>query len=149
MVFEHLQEPENQLSEISRILKPGGTLIFHTPNIFGYTTLIARLIPAFIKAKLIHFLEARKEEDVFPTYYRINSVRSINQAAASAGLEIRDIHLTVSSAELVMIPPLVTLELMLIRILMSKWGLPFRTNIIAILQKPNNSLNRTRRSRAG
>jgi SAM-dependent methyltransferase len=145
MVFEHLQEPESQLAEISRILQPGGLLIFHTPNVFGYRTLIARLIPSFIKGKLIEFLEDRKEEDVFPTYYKINSTISIKQAAAAAGLELRNIRLIVSSAELVMIPPLVILELVFIRILMSKWCRPFRTNIIAILQKPNNSLNRTGR----
>ena len=28
MVFEHLSDPENQLREIFRILKPGGSLVF-------------------------------------------------------------------------------------------------------------------------
>jgi SAM-dependent methyltransferase len=143
MVFEHLQEPENQLAEVGRILKPGGTLIFHTPNVLGYTALIAMLTPSFIKDRLIQFLEDRKEEDVFPTYYKINSTRAIKLAAASAGLEIRNIRLIVSGPELAMIPPLVILELVFIRILMSRLCRPFRTNIIAILQKPNNALKRT------
>jgi ubiquinone/menaquinone biosynthesis C-methylase UbiE len=149
MVFEHLQEPESQLAEVCRILRPGGLLIFHTPNVWGYTTLIARRIPSFIKGKLLGFLEGRREEDVFPTYYRINSTRSIKQAGAAAGLELRKIRLIVSSGEFVMIPPLVIPELVFIRILMSKSFRPFRTNIIAMLQKPDDSLNGTRRSRGG
>ena len=32
MVFEHLNNPQQSLNEISRVLKIGGKLIFHTPN---------------------------------------------------------------------------------------------------------------------
>ena len=53
MVFEHLKEPKIQLSEIYRILKPGGTLLFHTPNSLSYGTILARIIPGFIKKTVI------------------------------------------------------------------------------------------------
>jgi SAM-dependent methyltransferase len=139
MVFEHLKEPRIQLREISRILKPGGILIIHTPNALGYSTLIARFIPELIKYKVIRVLQSRKEEDVFPTYYRLNSTRAIENAAAFVGLGIKSIRLIVSDPEFIMIPPLVILELIFIRLLMSKFLKPFRTNIIAILQKPKMS----------
>ena len=137
MVFEHLREPRAQLQEVSRVLKPGGLLIFHTPNVFGYGTLIARVIPKSIKARLCYMLDGRKEEDVFPTYYKINSTRSIKRVAQSLGFETRDIRLIVSSPQLVMIPPLAVLELLFIRILMTKMCRPIRTNIIGVLRKPN------------
>lgn len=139
MVFEHLKEPRIQLKEISRILKPGGILIFHTPNVLSYSTLMARFIPELIKYRVVRVLQDRKEEDVFPTYYRLNSARAIENAAAFAGLEIKIIRLIVSEPEFIMIPPLVILELIFIKLLMSKFLKPFRTNIIATLQKPRMS----------
>jgi len=137
MVIEHLKEPKTQLAEVFRVLKPGGILIFHTPNILGYDTTIARLAPKPLIGKLIYFFQSRKEEDVFPAYYRLNSHNSIKKAAISIGFQIKHIRLIVSTAQLVMIPPLVILELMFIRALMTGYCKPFRTNIIAILQKPN------------
>lgn len=72
MVVEHLDSPEIQFKEINRILKPGGTFLFHTPNALSYTTIMSRLVPKKLKDKLVYILEGRKEEDVFDTYYRAN-----------------------------------------------------------------------------
>jgi ubiquinone/menaquinone biosynthesis C-methylase UbiE len=136
MVFEHLQQPESQLREIARVLKSGGRLIFHTPNVLGYGTLAARVIPEAVKAKLIFFLQGRKEEDVFPAYYRMNSPSRIEKLAGSSGLDISSIRMICSSAQLVVCPPLVIVELLWIKMLLTRAMRPFRTNIIAILQKP-------------
>ncbi len=136
MVFEHLDKPEKQLKELSRVLVKGGKLIFHTPNNLGYVTLLARIIPEFMKDKLVYVLEGRDEEDVFPAYYRINSPAKIRKLAIASGLNVVKIKLICSSAVMVMFPPIVVFELMWIRFLMSKAGKPFRTNLIAILEKP-------------
>ncbi len=138
MVFEHLIEPLTQLSEMYRILKPRGVLLFHTPNLLGYTTILARIVPEIIKDKIIYFLQQRKEKDVFLAYYRINSRRKISKIAQKTGFIVDEIKLIVSSANLVMIPPLVIFELIYIRILMTKRLKAFRTNIIAKLEKPDN-----------
>lgn len=139
MVFEHLKEPIIQLEEIYRILKPGGTLLFHTTNSFGYCTIGAKIVPAFIKDRLVWILEGRKEEDVFPAYYRINSPKTIRKLAELAGFHISQIKMISSSAQFVMIPPLVFFELFLLRILMSKRLEALRTNIIATLIKPQSN----------
>lgn len=136
MVFEHLKEPVVQLEEIFRILKPGGTLLFHTPNSLSYTTFLAKLIPESIKDKIIYLLQNRKEEDVFPAFYKINSISNIKNHAQESGFEVDKIKLITSSAQFVMIPPLVFFELILIRFLMTKRMEEFRTNIIAKLTKP-------------
>jgi ubiquinone/menaquinone biosynthesis C-methylase UbiE len=110
MVFEHLNNPQQQLNEISRILKVGGKLIFHTPNKLSYTTLMARIIPEKIKDKLIYILEGRKKEDVFPAFYKINSPSEINRLATESEFKIVKIKLICSSAQFIIIPPLVSLN---------------------------------------
>ena len=142
MVFEHLDNPEVQLAEINRIMKPGGLLIFHTPNVFSYATAMSRLIPERIKDKLVYLLQGRKEEDVFPAYYKINSKSKITKLARKTGFYVRKIRMIVSSAQFVIIPPVVIFELIWIRMLMTKPLRMLRTNIIAILEKAvaNHSL---------
>jgi SAM-dependent methyltransferase len=141
MVFEHLQKPEEQLEEIFRILKPGGVLVFHTPNSISYGPVLARLVPESLKGRLIWLLERRKEDEVFPAYYRINTQKLVTRLAESVGFEVATLRLIMSSPVFIMIPPLVVLELLLIRILMTKLGRHFRTNIIAVLRKPNENVN--------
>lgn len=135
MVFEHLNCPEKQLKEICRVLSKGGKLIFHTPNKLSYATLLARMLPDCIKPKLVYILQNRKEEDVFPAFYRINSISQIHKTAKLVGFNVLKIKLLCSSAQFVVLPPLAVLELIYIRLLMFKAGRLLRTNIIAILEK--------------
>ena len=135
MVFEHLDNPRSQLKEISRILKSGGKLIFHTPNILSYTTIMARICPEFIKNKIIYFLQGREKENVFRTYYRINSPSKIVDMARSSGFNVSKIKMICSFAQFVILPPIVFFELLWIKFLMTKIARAFRTNIIAILEK--------------
>jgi len=107
----------------------------HTPNRRGYATIAARLIPERIKKKLVYVLEGREAEDVFETFYRANTKEEIEKLARAAGFGVQRIRLIVSSAELVIVPPLVVLELLWIRLLMTKHLKSFRTTIIAVLQK--------------
>jgi len=44
-VLEHLSNPEKAFSEIYRVLKPGGVVIFLTPNAWNYNVWLIRLIP--------------------------------------------------------------------------------------------------------
>jgi SAM-dependent methyltransferase len=44
-VMEHLEDPRGVFSEISRVLRPGGLLLFKTPNAMHYMPLIARATP--------------------------------------------------------------------------------------------------------
>jgi len=137
MVVEHLDDPVTQFAEITRVLKPGGIFMFHTPNVYGYTTVGARLIPRRLKGRTIQFLEGREEADVFPAHYRANSESRIRQIASQVGLNISRFRLVCSSAQFVMLPPLLILELLWIRLLLTRLFRKLRTNIICCLRRPD------------
>lgn len=87
-VFEHLTDPESVYLEMSRILRPGGHLIFLTANIWDYGTMVARLVPNRFHAKVVKAVEGRNEEDTFPTAYRTNSRTDVNRLATGAGFRV-------------------------------------------------------------
>ena len=73
MVIEHLSSPLACLKELARILDEGGLLIIHTPNLWGYPTVLARLsktIPPDQRRRAISKITGRCEDDIFPTYYQ-------------------------------------------------------------------------------
>jgi SAM-dependent methyltransferase len=136
MVVEHLVDPERQFREIGRVLRAGGMFLLHTPNALGYPTMIGRLVPGAIKRPLIRALDSRPADDVFPAHYRANSERRLAKVAESAGLRLANCHLVGTDAILALIPPLAVLELLVIRLLLTRPLRQFRSNIIAVLRKP-------------
>src|SRR5258708_6552811 len=49
MVVEHLADPRRVFAEIHRVLVPGGTFLFHTPNVSGYITAVNKYLPERVK----------------------------------------------------------------------------------------------------
>ena len=92
-VMEHLDNPEKVFAEISRVLKPGGVLLFKTPNRNHYMPLIARLTPHRFH-QFVNKMRGRAAEDTFPTFYLSNTVVQVAELASKAGLSIVDIQLT-------------------------------------------------------
>jgi ubiquinone/menaquinone biosynthesis C-methylase UbiE len=135
MVIEHLQNPARQFAEIGRILKTGGLCILLTPNAYGYPTLLARLVPRGAKNRAIRLLEGRGAEDVFPAYYRANTQRALKAVAESNSLEIVKVTMATTDALFAVLPPVVALELLWIRILMTRPFRGLRPNILAVLRK--------------
>lgn len=136
MVIEHLQEPSQTLTQIQRVLKPGGHFLFHTPNVFNPMTLLGIPVPQPIKNRIVNFLEARAAHDVYPTHYRMNRPKAIRRVAGETGLKVHRLQLIESSPETVMLGPLVAIELLWIRLTRHRAMESLRSNIIAVLQKP-------------
>ena len=91
-VFEHLQEPAAVYREFSRILKPGGRVVFLTANFWDYGTQIARLVPNRLHSRIVRATEGRPEEDTFPTAYQTNTRRQVQSLADGSGLVVQEFH---------------------------------------------------------
>ena len=80
-VFEHVENPQAVVSELHRVLRPGGWLCALTPNRWGYIGLGNRLVPERLKSRLMWTLQPQREaEDVLPTHYRLNDRRALRRA---------------------------------------------------------------------
>lgn len=89
-VFEHLVDPATVYAEMQRVLRPGGHILFLTANMWDYGTLVARMVPNRLHAKVVKAVEGRDEQDTFPTAYRTNTRAAVERLASGAGLRVRE-----------------------------------------------------------
>lgn len=136
MVFEHMDDPAAVLAESARLLKPGGVLLFHTPNVWYPVTLFAACVPSPIRNRVTGWLEKRPAKDIYPTRYRLNSTGAIRRAATQVGLNVESITQTADSAETVRLGPFVAFELLLIALTRTSLCGGIRSNLIVTLRKP-------------
>lgn len=81
-VFEHVEDPHRFLAAASRILRPGGSLFFITPNGYHYFALIAGFLGKIgIQQAVLKMLRPDElvEKYHYPALYRLNSPRSLTK----------------------------------------------------------------------
>lgn len=92
-VAEHFQSPLACNREIKRVLKPGGLLLFQTPSRYYYAMLAAQMTPHwFHQFYICHLGSGRTEEEVFPTFYRLNDDKTIAKQLQSCAFSLTIEH---------------------------------------------------------
>jgi SAM-dependent methyltransferase len=136
MVLEHLERPLDVLTEIRRVLAPDGLCIVHTPNALYWQMRLARRVPQRVKNALVGVSEGRRAADVYPAYYRLNTVHDLETLLPQAGLSADELMLvnTSSAGTIVLLGPLVVLELLWMRLTQRRRLRAHRTNIIGIVR---------------
>jgi SAM-dependent methyltransferase len=89
-VFEHLEAPKAVLAECFRVLKPGGAMLFLTPNRWSYVAVAAALTPYRFHVWYKSLMIGTAQVDTFATFYRINTRRAIEAIADDTGLRLRE-----------------------------------------------------------
>ena len=141
-VLEHIADPGSHLSEINRILRPGGVYLFRTPNRYHYVSLVSRLTPHWFHEAVANRLRNLGDEapDPYPTYYRLNSRRAIQRAAARAGLGVRELKMVEKEPSYGMASRLLFVIFMLYERVVNSSAVfaDLRVNVFGVLERPQD-----------
>jgi 2-polyprenyl-3-methyl-5-hydroxy-6-metoxy-1,4-benzoquinol methylase len=90
MVAEHIQQPEKVIATLRRLIKPGGKVVIYTPSRWSASAVVASMTPHQIHTAAARLLWKAKEEDVFPTAYKMNTRRQLREVFEADGFEETD-----------------------------------------------------------
>jgi ubiquinone/menaquinone biosynthesis C-methylase UbiE len=88
-VLEHISNPQTFADELYRVLQPDGWFCARTPNKWGYISIASRMIPEGLHSKVLKRVQPnRKTHDVFPTFYRLNTIQDLQAAFPASKWEL-------------------------------------------------------------
>lgn len=79
-VLEHISDPENFVKQIEFVLKSGGWFCARTPHRFSYVAMASSLLKNSSHGAAVEKIQpGRKEADVFPAFYKLNTIADIQR----------------------------------------------------------------------
>jgi SAM-dependent methyltransferase len=135
MVIEHVADGARLLTEVGRVITPGGRFLFHTPNRRFYQIALTLWVPQGLRRRAASLIEGREMDDVFPTHYRMNTRAAIESLAATGGWTVEALRFVNSGLTMTRVPPLALLEIGVTRLLESPAFASGRSNLVVVLHK--------------
>jgi SAM-dependent methyltransferase len=85
-VLEHIERPLQFMAEVRRVLRPGGSFFFRTPNRKHYVSIISRATPHWFHERFANRVRGLGEasHEPYPTFHRMNSRAALGQIAGAA-----------------------------------------------------------------
>jgi len=90
-LVEHIKAPLEMLKEIHFLLKKGGQFLFVTPNRWSYISVAATMTPLAFH-RWYNRLRGLRQEDIYPTFYKLNSYGKIKKEAHRLGFLIKELQ---------------------------------------------------------
>jgi SAM-dependent methyltransferase len=89
-VLEHVENPPALFREIHRVLRPGGTVLFRTPNARHYVSVLGRFLPDRLS---VWARRRHADHRVYPRFFRCNTARACRQVMETAGFRVEALRL--------------------------------------------------------
>lgn len=142
MVVEHLQDPERTFEEVARVCARDARFVIFTPNVFHYGSVVARLTPQWFHLwyrKVLWRLNRGEWRDfdgeMFPTWFRANSVGRLRRQLSAAGFETTDVRMLSLAHSFGFVRPLYAASL-LFECLVHRLGLDvLKADILAVFRR--------------
>jgi len=141
MVAEHLADPRKCMAEITRVLAPGGVVVIHTPNLRHYMVFLnhtlGRLLPRRWREWAVRAAEGRISEEIFPAFYRMNSLARLRKLAGEFDLETEHAEVLPSPRPFFnFLLPLAAVQLLLMRLMTLRPLKNLEATLLVVLRKP-------------
>jgi len=107
-VLEHIEKPGIFIKEIYRVLKPGASFFFRTPNKYHYVSLIARLTPDWFHKLIANKARGLSSEahEPYPTFHRLNSRRDLTTYSRLTGFQKMELKFVEAEPSYLMFHPI-------------------------------------------
>jgi SAM-dependent methyltransferase len=138
-VLEHIAPPMPHFAEVARVLKPGASYVFRTPNLLHYVALASYLTPHRLHVSLSKRLRGMgtADHDPWPTHYAANLPLRIRLVAKATGLDVVELRMVEKEPSYGRVGAWAFYPMMWYERLVNatRLGAPFRANIFGVLRK--------------
>jgi SAM-dependent methyltransferase len=110
-VLEHVEMPRKFLSEVHRVLKPGASFFFRTPNLWHYVALASAMTPQRFHEAVANRMRRLPSDHhpPYPTYYRMNRRSALLRLANQVGFRRIELNMVETEPSYLAFNPIVFL----------------------------------------
>lgn len=138
-VLEHVAPPMQHFAEVARVLRPGASYVFRTPNLLHYVALASFLTPHRVHVTVSKRMRGMGTGDHYPwpTHYAANLPIRIRAVARAVGLAVVELRMVEPEPSYGRVGAWAFYPMMLYERLVNATavGASFRANILGVLRK--------------